>query len=1052
MKTRILCTLAMAIPSLLFGDCAPTGLVAMWKGQSNALDSVGGYNGTNGTGVTYVNAEVGTGFSFNGTSAAKLDLGSFLNFGMSDFTVEFWIKTTTTDPYRRAELIGKRSACAHSRFFDVQLQTNGTICFNYDGDPNGFGMNGFGYIDMASATAVNDGAFHHVACVRKGTNALIYIDGSLSATQIPADGRVANISNTNHLFADAGGPCAGGSYAYFTGVLDEISIYTKALEASNILAIAQDGTNGKCCWLPNIVTQPVTQGVPTNSSAIFTVTAQGSPSPSFQWQQDGADIIGATDSAYTISSAQDTDAGTYTVILSNSCGTVTSDGTSVLTFGPVITNAPLSQAVLLGTNISISVNPTGNPPFSFDWFFSGQDGVGFNGNGVATSNVFTIPYFTLSDVGSYTVIAENADDWYEVDFVLTADSSSIATADSGLLAWWQGEFNGLDHAGGNNGTVKSTVAYTNGEVGTAFFFNGTTNSAITVGTTFGNFKTNDFTISMWVQMEDYHTGDLGHDSGVLIEKETLNAWYGNNPMWEFGISGGSPYFIHQGNTTYGGTATSDFDDLTANSQIDDGVWHHVAFVRSGLTNLLYVDGQLDISDVTWDDYPLNVNNTGTFRIAQDIQGGNQTGDFWGSMDEIAIHDHALTSNEIAGLFMAGTFGIGCADVNITTAPASPQKMQIGSNAVFTVTSLGTGLYYQWNHNGSPLANGTTTWGSTVSGAYSSALTISRLTNNDLGTYDVYVNNYCGEDVREAYLDFAPIITAQPTNCIAFIGQAYTNFTVAATGSSLTYRWLDNTATIQANFAKYGSSTNTTSLTISNIAGTDADTYSVVISNHGGTVTSAGKTLSTPPQVTGPNSVTNDCHTTATLTLTVTGTTNKLSYRWESNSVAHPTNFIPMGVTTKNLTIASTNVDSSLSDIGFRVVVTNSISTNYASSGIVTSAVAYVRVRATSATPVASYGNICDVTNWVTLSESPCTSDTMSYQWRRNGTAIAGATASWFTTNSAGTYSVVITNQWGNDTSAGSVLKAVTSPTITLAPQSQTVVLGNSAYFTGSATG
>src|SRR5581483_5869063 len=95
MKTRILCALALLTPLLLFADCPPTGLIALWQGQSNILDSIGNYDAAaKGSGVTYVAAEVGAGFAFNGTSDATIRVGSFTNFGTGDFTIEFWIKST----------------------------------------------------------------------------------------------------------------------------------------------------------------------------------------------------------------------------------------------------------------------------------------------------------------------------------------------------------------------------------------------------------------------------------------------------------------------------------------------------------------------------------------------------------------------------------------------------------------------------------------------------------------------------------------------------------------------------------------------------------------------------------------------------------------------------------------------------------------------------------------------------------------------------------------------------------------------------------------------
>ena len=170
------------------------------------------------------------------------DLGAFTNFGTSDFTVEFWIKTTTISPWYRTELMSKRGTCDnHSSFFDVQLQTNGAVCFNFNGATNIT----YGYIDMASATTVADGVFHHVACVRQGTNALIYIDGFLNATQNPADAQIASISNTTDLRIGIC-PCIGAGYTYFTGSLDELAIYNRALSAAEIATIFNAASQGKC--------------------------------------------------------------------------------------------------------------------------------------------------------------------------------------------------------------------------------------------------------------------------------------------------------------------------------------------------------------------------------------------------------------------------------------------------------------------------------------------------------------------------------------------------------------------------------------------------------------------------------------------------------------------------------------------------------------------------------------------------------------------------------------------------------------------------------------
>jgi len=82
---------------------------------------------------------------------------------------------------------------------------------------------------------------------------------------------------------------------------------------------------------------------------------------------------------------------------------------------------------------------------------------------------------------------------------------------------------------------------------------------------------------------------------------------------------------------------------------------------------------------------------------------------------------------------------------------------------------------------------------------------------------------------------------------------------------------------------------------------------------------------------------------------------------------------------------------------------------------------------------------------------------MTYQWRFNGANIAGATGANYTKSNvqatnAGNYSVVVNNAYGTATSVNAALSVNSPPVITAPPQGQTVIVGNSAAFTVTATG
>jgi hypothetical protein len=217
--------------------CAPPGIVAWWPGAGNPNDIIGANNGTLQPGATYTAGKVGQGFSFDGVSG-YVDFGTGVgNFGTSDFTAEFWIKTTSA---RIEYLLGKRPGCGHASFWDIRLDANGVLEANVDQDT--LGNN---YVDVISAHAVNNGAFHHVAMVRQGASLSLYVDGVLDGSSVGTG--VAAISNSGSVTAGKDG-CSGfnPSLHYFTGVLDEIALYTRALSAIEIQGIYTQGSAGKC--------------------------------------------------------------------------------------------------------------------------------------------------------------------------------------------------------------------------------------------------------------------------------------------------------------------------------------------------------------------------------------------------------------------------------------------------------------------------------------------------------------------------------------------------------------------------------------------------------------------------------------------------------------------------------------------------------------------------------------------------------------------------------------------------------------------------------------
>src|SRR5438445_494554 len=156
---------------------------------------------------------------------------------------------------------------------------------------------------------------------------------------------------------------------------------------------------------PSITTQPVSQTVIVSQTASFSVTATGSSPLTYQWNKNGTAISGATSSTYTTPATTSSDNGAqFTVIISNSVGTVTSNAaTLTVNTPPSISAQPISQTATAGQTASFSVTASGTSPLSYQW---NKNGTAIGG---ATSSSYTTPVTTTADNGAqFTVTVSNS--------------------------------------------------------------------------------------------------------------------------------------------------------------------------------------------------------------------------------------------------------------------------------------------------------------------------------------------------------------------------------------------------------------------------------------------------------------------------------------------------------------------------------------------------------------------------------------------------------------------------------------------------------------------
>ena len=156
---------------------------------------------------------------------------------------------------------------------------------------------------------------------------------------------------------------------------------------------------------PSITAQPQSATVTTGQSVSFTVSASGSAPITYQWFKGGNTIPGATSATYPIASAQLFDAANYSVVVSNSIGSVPSNvvtlAVSSFPVAPVITLQPQSLTVAQGADASFTVAVTGSVPV-VQWM---KNGINIAG---ATGATYTVTAAQLTDAANYSVSIANA--------------------------------------------------------------------------------------------------------------------------------------------------------------------------------------------------------------------------------------------------------------------------------------------------------------------------------------------------------------------------------------------------------------------------------------------------------------------------------------------------------------------------------------------------------------------------------------------------------------------------------------------------------------------
>jgi mucin-19 len=586
-------------------------------------------------------------------------------------------------------------------------------------------------------------------------------------------------------------------------------------------------------YQPTITSQPANQSVPFGSKASFSVTATGAAALSYQWKFDGAIIGGATLTNLNLTSLTPAAAGSYTVIVTNQWGSLTSS-VGVLNVGqatPIVTWANPAPVIYGAALASSQLNATASVPGNFA--YTPASGMILNAGTRTLSVVFTptdtVDYRNVTNTVSLVVSPAS--------LTVTANNRTKSYSQTVTFAGTEFVTSGLV----NGNTVTSVTLASSGASATATVGGSpyTIVPSVAVGTGLAN-----YTIS-------YASGGLTVSPAALtVTANNRSKTYGQTVTFagtEFTSSG-----LVNNDTVTSTTLTSSGAAATA---IVAGAPYAIvssAAVGTGLNNytISYISGMLSVNPATL---------TVTAKNRSKTYGQSVT--FAGT--EFSTSG-LLNSDAVTGVTLS-SFGVAAT----ATVAGSPYTI-VASAAVgtglnnYTITYIGGTLTVGLTTLTVTADNRTKTYGQSVTFA-GTELVAGGLLSSDTVTSVTLTSSGAAADATVADSPYAIVPSAAVGTGLANYTVTYVNgaLTVAAAtlaitwddpapiiyGAPLTSKQLDATANVPGNFIynpTNGSVLNAGNCTLSAICtpedmvdyGSAINTVGLVVSNAPLTVTAA----------------------------------------------------------------------------------------------------------------------------------------------------------------------------------------------------------------------
>jgi uncharacterized repeat protein (TIGR03803 family) len=689
--------------------------------------------------------------------------------------------------------------------------------------------------------------------VSTGTNALLFYQWQVNGTNL-ADGVKIAGSVTSTLTVSNCTSANVGSYSVIVSNAAGVTVSSNAL-----LTLVPSP--------PVIVQQPTNQTVLPGQSAMFNVAAVGDTPYIYHWQSNGTNLAnslkyaGVTTSSFAVSNVSSADAGTYSVVISNSLGFTNSTG-AMLSVIPVTAPgvnmtglwsftdgnsgefmySPLVQGhdgFLYGTTIEggtgggygtvFRASTNGGPPTTLLSFNYNNGGIPYGGLVLGRDGYF---YGTTYEGGTYgdgTIFKMSSGGAMVILVHFNGQNGSLPVA--GLMQAADGNFYGTTLTGGAYGDGTVFKMASTGVFTTLVSFNGANGadpSAVLIqgsdGYLYGTTEvggTNGlgtiFKISPSGAFASLYSFTGASDGAEPIPGLTQGVdgnFYGNT------ITGGTGGYGTVFQLTPSGALTTlySFTDRSDGGNPWGGLMQSTDGNLYGTTQVGGTYGFGTVFRIA-PNGPLSAiaqfeSYNGANPSAAIIQGVD--GNLYGT----TLQGGAANEGVLFKLNMSGALQI--------TGQPSDQSAYLGGSASFTVaTSGGSPVFYQWQENGTNLVDG-----GNISGSTTATLRITNVTLDDAALYSVLVSN----SVNSVLSDYAvlgityspPRITTQPASITRIVGTT-ASFSVSAEGDlPLSYQWQENGTNLVDGGNLSGSASNT--LTLANLTFANAGTYSVIVSN------------------------------------------------------------------------------------------------------------------------------------------------------------------------------------------------------------------------------